>query len=51
MLSIGRSTESSLLDSILKEANLQKKAIEFPTQEAMEKYLKEHPDADRVFIK
>lgn len=25
---------------------MQKKAMEFPTKKALEKYLKEHPDAD-----
>ena len=40
MLSISRSDDSKIINSILK------KAIEFPSQEAYDAYMKQHPDAD-----
>ena len=36
---------ANIIDSILKEARI-KKAVDFPTEEAMKKYLHDHPDAD-----
>lgn len=39
MISISRT--SKIVEAIMKEA------VDFPTQEAMEKYLKDHPGADK----
>jgi len=36
-----------IIDFILKEARIDKKAVEFSSQEALDKYLKDHPDADK----
>jgi len=40
MQSISRKDQSKIVDNILKEA------VEFPSQEAYDKYMKQHPDAD-----
>ena len=46
MLSFSRSDESKVIDNILKEARIQKKSVEFSSEEALKKYLKSHPKAD-----
>jgi len=46
MLPINRSSESKIIDSILKEARINKKAVDFATKEQYDAYMKEHPDAD-----